>query len=51
MALNYVVERKPARSVFIDLMNCAATGSRENVKEYNPRRVESIITFEMKYYQ
>jgi hypothetical protein len=50
MTLNYVVKKSPARSVFIDPVNCAAMCRKEKVKEFNPRRIESIITYEMKYF-
>lgn len=50
MTLNYVIATRPLRSVFTDPVNCAAMGRNEKVKEYNPRRIESIIDFEMKYF-
>ncbi|HQP49559.1 MAG TPA: hypothetical protein PKX12_12570 [Spirochaetota bacterium] len=50
MALNYVIATRPLWSVFTDPVNSAAMGRNEKVKEYNPRRIESIIDFEMKYF-
>lgn len=50
MALEYVIERKPVKSVFIDLLSSTAMNRKEKAKEYNPRPVERVITFEIKYF-